>query len=234
MCVQSQIWSRRRSHNQHGQEFQWRRAAIGIAVVAGAATLIYRASGGSYHGFHYYFAQQQRPKTDTLGMPHAILKDPITNMRMVDPVVNPAGDSYERSSLLLTDEKIEFYPNRALQAMLKQQDEYETQRAPESANNSVAAGCWWYNDVNTSKGAQLPEAFYCPITCDIMVDVPRTILAPTRLGLTRPEYLQRRTMQHGPNPAANACTRVWVSRFSSWWRTWSFPCPLPWRVSWLL
>jgi U-box domain len=109
-------------------------------------------------------------KTDTLGMPHAILKDPITNMRMVDPVVNSAGDSYERSSLLLTDERIEFYPNRALQAMLKQQDEYETQRATESANNSVAAGCWWYHDVNTPKGAQLTEAFYCPITCDIMVD----------------------------------------------------------------
>jgi U-box domain len=109
--------------------------------------------------------------TDTLGIPNGILKDPLTNTRMVDPVVNPAGDSYERSSLLLTDERIEFYPNRALQAILKHQDDYETQQATESANNSAVATCccWWYHDVHT-KGTQLPEAFYCPITCDIMVD----------------------------------------------------------------
>jgi U-box domain len=111
-------------------------------------------------------------KADTVGIPYGLLKDPLTNTIMVDPVVNPAGDSYERSSLLLTDESIEFYPNRALQAILKQQDDYETQHAAtESAScNSVAACCWWYHDFNVTKGAPLPEAFYCPITCDIMAD----------------------------------------------------------------
>jgi hypothetical protein len=116
-------------------------------------------------------------RTEAGNIPHAILKDPLTNKRMVDPVVNPAGDSYERSSLRLTDESIEFYPNRALQSILKQQDDYEKHQPTASANDlskeSLAFACaieWWYHDPTKHPPPPLPEAFYCPITCDIMVD----------------------------------------------------------------
>jgi U-box domain len=110
-------------------------------------------------------------------MPHVLLQDPLTNTRMVDPVVIPAGDSYERSSLLWTDESIEFYPNRALQSILKQQDDYEKHQPTAIANDlskeSLAFVCairWWYHDPTKHPSPPLPEAFYCPITCDIMVD----------------------------------------------------------------
>jgi hypothetical protein len=35
---------------------------------------------------------------------------------MIDPVVNPAGDSYERNTL--EDSDITYYPNQALQAIV--------------------------------------------------------------------------------------------------------------------
>jgi hypothetical protein len=116
-------------------------------------------------------------RTEASNIPHVILKDPLTNTRMVDPVVIPAGDSYERSSLRLTDESIEFYPNRALQSILKQQDDYEKHQPMASANDlskeSLDSACaigWWYHDLTKHPPQPLPEAFYCPITCDIMVD----------------------------------------------------------------
>jgi U-box domain len=116
-------------------------------------------------------------RSEAGSIPFSILQDPLTNMRMVDPVVNPAGDSYERLSLLLTDESIEFYPNRALQAILKHQDDYEkcqhTTSASDPSNDSLAAANangWWFHDPIKHPSPPLPEAFYCPITCDIMVD----------------------------------------------------------------
>jgi U-box domain len=117
-------------------------------------------------------------RSDAESIPFSILQDPLTNVRMVDPVVNPAGDSYERSSLLLTDESIEFYPNRALQAILKHQDDYEKRQHTTSDSNlskelsaaSAKANDWWFHDLTKNPPPPLPEAFYCPITCDIMVD----------------------------------------------------------------
>jgi U-box domain len=116
-------------------------------------------------------------RSEASNTPHALLEDPLTNLRMVDPVVNPAGDSYERSSLLWTDESIEFYPNRALQSILKQQDDYEkhqhTASASDLSKESLDSACaigWWYHDPTKHPSPPLPEAFYCPITCDIMVD----------------------------------------------------------------
>jgi U-box domain len=145
--------------------FQWR-----AMMNATAATTTTGNSNGDEQ------PNEELPPTDIRrsedeSIPHALLKDPLTNKRMVDPVVNPAGDSYERSSLLLTDESIEFYPNRALQAILKQQDEYEKRNSKESPVVAASyANGWWFHDLTKHSSPPLPEAFYCPITCDIMVD----------------------------------------------------------------
>jgi U-box domain len=168
------------------------------------------------------------------------LYDPVTQRRMVNPVVNVAGDSYDRSTVQLESDDANvdasatfsclYYPNRALESILKLQSEYEQRlqqqgldEQEQGAVEMINAGTptstdkrsdsnlhnanleihtdsskmfdttrkgektWYYatssgQDVNDNARQvpcqthhsqpllQLPEAFYCPITCDIMVD----------------------------------------------------------------
>lgn len=44
----------------------------------------------------------------------------ITGKLMVDPVVHPNGDSYERSAIMEQDSTLLYYPNRALKAYIEQ------------------------------------------------------------------------------------------------------------------
>jgi hypothetical protein len=102
--------------------------------------------------------------------------DPITGHIMVDPVVNPAGDSYDKSSITDTT-SVAYYPNRALQSVIQR----ETELASSSIRGSLrrfdeALQSGWGRLMEKSAfGASsrynpLPESFYCSITCDVMVD----------------------------------------------------------------
>lgn len=102
--------------------------------------------------------------------------DPTTGHIMVDPFVNPAGNSYEKSSIA-NFTSATYYPNRALQSIIQR----ETELASDSVQGSLRRidlalqSGWGRLMEKTAFGASsnykpLPESFYCPITCDLMVD----------------------------------------------------------------
>lgn len=108
--------------------------------------------------------------------------DPTSGRIMIDPVVNAAGDSYEKTSAVLDAELgvigvTTHYPNRSLKAIIRR----ETQLADASMAGSLrrmdktkALRSRWSKLVDKSyfpvEYRPLPDSFYCPITCDLMVD----------------------------------------------------------------
>lgn len=105
--------------------------------------------------------------------------DKITGEIMRNPVVNPAGDSYEKSTLLqdssTSTSTLSFYPNRALQSIIQHEVELtEPSLAGKlrRANSTLKSG-WGRLLEKSVLGTEyrpLPEGFYCPITCDLMAD----------------------------------------------------------------
>jgi hypothetical protein len=92
---------------------------------------------------------------------------------MRDPVVNPAGDSYENSTI--TDHSVTYYPNRALKSIIQRETELASgsmrgnlRRIDESVRNA------WGNLLEKSVFAvehkPLPESYYCVITGELMSD----------------------------------------------------------------
>jgi len=100
--------------------------------------------------------------------------DPTTGEIMMEPVVNPAGDSYEKSTLdgsSITS----YYPNRALQSIIQREvdlTEPSVMGRLRRADAALKAG-WgrlMEKSVFGTEFRPLPEGFYCPITCDLMMD----------------------------------------------------------------
>jgi hypothetical protein len=92
---------------------------------------------------------------------------------MVDPVVNPGGDSYERSSM--TDPSSVCYPNRALQSIIEREVEMPSgslrgrmRRLDESVRSTL--GNLLEKSVFGVDHHPLPEAYYCIITTELMTD----------------------------------------------------------------
>lgn len=100
--------------------------------------------------------------------------DPTTGQLMKDPVVNPAGDSYEKSTL--TDNKsVTYYPNRALKSIIQRKVELESGslrgrlRGMDEAIQQSFARILERSTFGVEH-RPLPESYYCPITCELMID----------------------------------------------------------------
>jgi hypothetical protein len=92
---------------------------------------------------------------------------------MVDPVVNPGGDSYERRSV--SNPSIVCYPNRALQSIIQREVEMASgslrgrmRRLDESVRSTL--GTLLEKSVFGVEHHPLPEAYYCIITTELMTD----------------------------------------------------------------
>jgi len=102
--------------------------------------------------------------------------DPITGQLMKDPVVNPAGDSYEKSTISDTSTAVTYYPNRALKSIIQRQVELATpgslrgnlRRIDEKIQQSF--GRLLEKSAFGIEHRPLPESYYCPITCELMTD----------------------------------------------------------------
>jgi len=101
--------------------------------------------------------------------------DPTTGELMQEPVVNPAGDSYEKSTLPDDQGSVTYYPNRALQSIIQR----EVERADNSWKGSVrrldeALQSGWGRLLEKSafrtEYRPLPDGFYCPIMCELLTD----------------------------------------------------------------
>jgi hypothetical protein len=105
-----------------------------------------------------------------------VFYDPLTNEIMKDPVVDSDGDSHERSVITAQDDTATYYPNRALKAIM----EREIERSQEEGSIRGSLRRWdesirskWGRLVERSAlpigvYRPLPEAFYCPITCELI------------------------------------------------------------------
>lgn len=111
---------------------------------------------------------------------------------MKDPVVNPAGDSIDQSSVTATqgDDSVIYYPNRALRAIIIQKtinttsDGTSTDTANDASPPSIARSLrrintsvksrWseWVSKsaFSSTRNRPLPDSFYCPIACELIVD----------------------------------------------------------------
>jgi U-box domain len=102
--------------------------------------------------------------------------DPVTDQTMVDPVVNEAGYSYERSRI--DTSTAVYYPNRALQSIIQR----ETKLAATAGSlrgslrridQHLQSGWSRLLEKSAFPSANyrpLPDSFYCPISCELMVD----------------------------------------------------------------
>lgn len=103
---------------------------------------------------------------------------PITKKVMVDPVVHPNGDSYEKEAVMASqndDSLLTFYPNRALKAYMVCQME----RVEEEGSVRGTLRTWDTNIRNgwdkfvekaalpVGESRPLPDEFYCTLTLDL-------------------------------------------------------------------
>jgi hypothetical protein len=106
-----------------------------------------------------------------------VFYDPTTSQIMVDPVVNPEGDSFEKSSIADTT-SVGYYPNRGLQLIIQRETELGSDTLRGSLRRideamQIGWGRWLDKSASggpSSRYRPLPESFYCPITCDLMAD----------------------------------------------------------------
>ena len=101
--------------------------------------------------------------------------DSTTGALMTDPVVNPAGDSYDRSSITEINSVVTYYPNRALKSIIQQEVELSSSSLIGSVrrfDKALRTG-WGRLMEKSAFGTEyrpLPDSFYCPITCDLITD----------------------------------------------------------------
>jgi hypothetical protein len=106
---------------------------------------------------------------------------PLTKQIMKDPVVDPDGDSFERSAVTARDQRDQitgliYYPNRALKAIIDE----EVQRREEEGSirgglrrfeKSLRSGFEMLverSPIPSGEYRPLPDSFYCPITLDLI------------------------------------------------------------------
>lgn len=108
---------------------------------------------------------------------------PLTQKVMQDPVVGADGDSFERSAVLERDsagdalqQQLTHYPNRALKSLIEKEKQRMIEQgtvwgALRKAEASLRAGFQQMLDKSalpTSDYRPLPDAYYCPITMDLL------------------------------------------------------------------
>jgi hypothetical protein len=106
---------------------------------------------------------------------------PLTKQIMTDPVVDPDGDSFERSAVTARDQRdkitgLTYYPNRALKAII----DGDVQRRKEVGSirgglrrfeKSLRSGFEMLverSPIPSGEYRPLPDSFYCPITLDLI------------------------------------------------------------------
>jgi len=110
---------------------------------------------------------------------------PLTRQVMEDPVVGPDGNSFERSAVLerdaasdATQDQLTYYPNRALQIIIDKEKQHALERgivmgALHRVEERLRAGLEQVMErailpTPNDYHRPLPDAYYCPITLDIM------------------------------------------------------------------
>ena len=107
---------------------------------------------------------------------------PLTKKVMEDPVVGPDGDSFEKSAVLERDAAATatttatYYPNRALQIIIEKEKKDAMEKGTmlgmlQRAEKSLRAGIHQISEKSvfpTEEYRPLPDAYYCPITLNLM------------------------------------------------------------------
>jgi len=115
-------------------------------------------------------APQESPHRD---FPDAFYDPNDPKKLMREPVVHPDGESYEKSTI--KNDSVEYYPNRALKAII----EREVELASGSFRGRVRNLTESIRNVATQVGEAtvfdikhhpLPDSFYCPITTELIAD----------------------------------------------------------------
>jgi U-box domain len=130
-----------------------------------------------------------------------VFYDPTTDKLMVFPVVNPSGDSFDKSSV--TEGSVTYYPNRALVAIIRQETAAASNptslRVSMRRMDSALKSGWgrmMEKSVFPSKYRPLPDVFYCPVTCELMVD---PVIAPDGNSYER-DAIKKWIRTHGTSP----------------------------------
>jgi U-box domain len=130
-----------------------------------------------------------------------VFYDPATDKLMVCPVVNLSGDSFDKSST--TDDSVTYYPNRALAAIIRQETTAASNppslRASMRRMDSALKSGWGRmveKSVFPSNYRPLPDVFYCPVTCELMVD---PVIAPDGNSYER-DAIKKWICTHGTSP----------------------------------
>jgi len=103
---------------------------------------------------------------------------PITQKEMTDPVVDSSGNSFERTAVGAEHDRGDgsllsyYWPNRALKAILElnrtlqEEDGNMLRKTLRKLDDSVRANL--LDKTGVLEYRPLPDAYYCPITCDLM------------------------------------------------------------------
>ena len=101
---------------------------------------------------------------------------------MVNPVVHPNGNSYEESVAKEREPSILYYPNRALQSIIEHEQQQRNEEGTimgslRQLDSSIRSNLQQFLENNQSSSSRalqvfrpLPDAYYCPITQEIMID----------------------------------------------------------------
>lgn len=101
--------------------------------------------------------------------------DAKTGEIMTDPVVNPEGDSVDKSTINTDGSSETYYPNRALKAIIQSEVELAAKTWEGSVrrlDHAMQSG-WGKLLEKSAFGIEyrpLPDSFYCPIMCELITD----------------------------------------------------------------
>ena len=101
---------------------------------------------------------------------------PLSKEVMKDPVVDPNGDSYEKSFITARDDSVTYYPNRALKSIIghavtRHAEEGSLRGALRRMDESVRSGWQQMLEKSVIPSAAyrpLPQSYYCSITCELI------------------------------------------------------------------
>jgi hypothetical protein len=101
--------------------------------------------------------------------------DPVTGTRMSDPVVDREGDSHEKSTVdMSAGATFTYYPNRALKAIIHREVALASGSLLGNLLGITERIHGSFDKLQTAivgvDYRPLPDSFYCPITCDLIVD----------------------------------------------------------------
>ena len=135
----------------------------------------------------------------------SVFYDPTTGELMKDPVVDLAGDSHERRSVISktssNNDRSLFYPNRALKAIIEREKRLSDQTLKGTVHRFEAKmQQGWSSLLGESAFAYehrpLPDSYYCPISCDLILD---PVITPDGISYER-EAIENWIRVNGKSP----------------------------------